>query len=468
MNDNSPFDDIDIDLNHVPELQQYNNFVNTVQYFDAEEFNSLCVDDNDLKVLHLNIRSLGSNMEDLCALLSSLNCRFDIIGITESWLCDFTESLYSIPGYSTYHSLRPAGMRGGGISVFVYEGFNVTVMQQTKISNPHIESLFLNVYQPKAKKSFVLGTVYRPPAANCNEFTNILCNVISELALRDTELILCGDFNMDLFNIDTHVPTAEFVYRLFSFSLSPVIAKPTRVTDHSATLIDNIFVDTALEYRAGIFSSDISDHFPIFIIKRNYFSIATKADAINISYRVINEGTLSHLRQILLSINLQSVTQELNNDIAFNLLSEYIYNSYNFTCPIVRKSVSAKRIKKPWITENILSCIRLRNAYSVLWKTNRLPAHFYKQYRNNVTNMIRTAKQRYYSEKFNRVKDNIKGTWKLMNNILCPSKIGRFKVASTGAIISAISFNTLTGTQESPHGLLFRDCITSRTLSSST
>ena len=51
----------------------------------------------------------------------------------------------------------------------------------------------------------------------------------------------------------------------------PVITLPTRVTDHSATLIDHIVVNTELlnrqeEITFGIISSVISDHLPNFIV----------------------------------------------------------------------------------------------------------------------------------------------------------------------------------------------------------
>ena len=52
----------------------------------------------------------------------------------------------------------------------------------------------------------------------------------------------------------------------------PVILKPTRITQHTATLIDNIFTDDieALESSSnGIIFSDISDHLPIVHV-RNY------------------------------------------------------------------------------------------------------------------------------------------------------------------------------------------------------
>ena len=71
--------------------------------------------------------------------------------------------------------------------------------------------------------------------------------------MRETELIPCGNFNIDLFNIDAHVPGAEFVYRLICLSLSSVIAKSTRVADHLATLIDNIFVDNSLDRMQDFF-----------------------------------------------------------------------------------------------------------------------------------------------------------------------------------------------------------------------
>ena len=134
-------------------------------------------------------------------------------------------------------------------------------------------------------------------------------------------------------------------------------------------------MDNSLDYRAGILLSDISDHFPSFIIQRKYFSVA---DAIHISYRVINDQTLLHLRQTLLSTDFRNITQKLDNDTSFKLLSDYVYNSYNIAYPIVKKTVSSRRMRKPWITENILACIRQRTAYSVLWKTNRFPTLFYK------------------------------------------------------------------------------------------
>ena len=74
-----------------------------------------------------------------------------------------------------------------------------------------------------------------------------------------------GDFNLDLFHYDSHHFTQEFLDSLFSHMLIPLITKPTRVTSHSATLIDNIFTNCFQQNTLnGLIPNDISDHFPVF------------------------------------------------------------------------------------------------------------------------------------------------------------------------------------------------------------
>ena len=77
-------------------------------------------------------------------------------------------------------------------------------------------------------------------------------------------------------------------------------------------------------------------------------------------------------------------------------LDKSIYDYFHASCPINIKTISSKQTKKPpWITQEILSQIRLRNSYSVLWKSNRLATGFYKRHYNYVTNTIRSAKRQY-------------------------------------------------------------------------
>ena len=77
---------------------------------------------------------------------------------------------------------------------------------------------------------------------------------------------LAGDYNIDLLKFETHLPTSDYVNCMFSQSFLPSINKPTRVTDISATLIDNSITNANLSnVILSIIYSDISDHFPIFL-----------------------------------------------------------------------------------------------------------------------------------------------------------------------------------------------------------
>ena len=55
---------------------------------------------------------------------------------------------------------------------------------------------------------------------------------------------------------------------MFQNGSIPVINKPTRVTNKSITCIDHIYINSFFNHdiSSGIIKTDISDHFPVFII----------------------------------------------------------------------------------------------------------------------------------------------------------------------------------------------------------
>ena len=62
------------------------------------------------------------------------------------------------------------------------------------------------------------------------------------------------------------------LYRTLLISLQsfyPTINEPTRITESSATLIDNILTNDLHNHTAGVLISDISDHLPVFLIIDN-------------------------------------------------------------------------------------------------------------------------------------------------------------------------------------------------------
>ena len=70
--------------------------------------------------------------------------------------------------------------------------------------------------------------------------------------ISDTSLM--GDMNYDLLDIDS-LSEDLFKDEMFSYSYSPIINHPTRITDDSATCIDHIWTNTKdCQITSGIFT----------------------------------------------------------------------------------------------------------------------------------------------------------------------------------------------------------------------
>jgi hypothetical protein len=86
---------------------------------------------------------------------------------------------------------------------------------------------------------------------------------------------LCSnrDFNINLLNCESHDGTDDFLNTMSSYFFQPYILQPTRITDDSATLIDNIYFNSIEHVTiSGNLIYNISDHLPNFFIvsKLNY------------------------------------------------------------------------------------------------------------------------------------------------------------------------------------------------------
>ena len=54
------------------------------------------------------------------------------------------------------------------------------------------------------------------------------------------DILLAGDYNINLLNYDTHSKTEEFVNQIYAHLCFPLITRPTPFSQTSSTLIDNI------------------------------------------------------------------------------------------------------------------------------------------------------------------------------------------------------------------------------------
>ena len=97
-----------------------------------------------------------------------------------------------------------------------------------------------------------------------------MTSILQKVQKENETLFIMGDFNINLYNYSSHTETNDFINLMVSNYLLPHILHPTRVTDHFATIIDNIFSNNCeLDTLSGNLLSQISDHFPQFLIIKN-------------------------------------------------------------------------------------------------------------------------------------------------------------------------------------------------------
>ena len=114
----------------------------------------------------------------------------------------------------------------------------------------------------------VAGCIYKHTKQTISDFLgNHVLPLLETLFHENKHILIIGDFNINLLNYDEK-NTANFLDTMFSYSYLPFINTPTRMTDCSKALVDNIFYNKpTLNITAGNISSVISCHLIQFFIE---------------------------------------------------------------------------------------------------------------------------------------------------------------------------------------------------------
>ena len=233
-------------------------------------------------VLHLNIRSLRKNFEDLKELYKTLNLKFSKVCFSETWADDDkleNDSLIQLPGYNVLHQIRK-NCRGGGISVFVHDSLSFKRPEKFGINSEAVESLSIKISNKKCK-NIILNRIYRPSNGDIETCENCFKNLFSKNDTVNKHNVLAGNFNLNVLDFENNKNVQNFMDYMFLYGMMPAINKPTRVTANMATAIDHIITNVIKEtgFKTEILKTSISGHFAIiltFLIceKKNF--IATK------------------------------------------------------------------------------------------------------------------------------------------------------------------------------------------------
>ena len=183
----------------MPQAQLTENS-NSCQYYDIDQFNSTIrtINNKDISLLHMNIRSLDRHWGEFISLLNSLDFNFDIIALTEIGTKNLKERTAFMKDYNFYYDV-PLKNKFGGAGILVKKELKVTERRDLKIcseADMETENVWYEITDNKNK--LIVGTVYRHPGNKNNmvKFCEKLENIISVLENNNIKCIICGDINI--------------------------------------------------------------------------------------------------------------------------------------------------------------------------------------------------------------------------------------------------------------------------------
>ena len=190
------------------------------------------------------------------------------------------------------------------------------------------------VVESKFKKQNILVvSMYRSPNTNPSKFIDQV-RKLTKISKDERKLLIIGtDQNLDLLKYTVHEPTEKLLDIMLDNGMLPSITKPTRITRHSATLIDNIYATEklVLDSESKILTDELSDHLPCLCLYRQ--KVKKAKQSIEIKYRKVN---VENLEKVKLDMSQVSLNEELDSSAYCESLHGTLKNSFDMHMP--RKS----------------------------------------------------------------------------------------------------------------------------------
>ena len=373
------------------------------------------------KIVHINIRSLPKKADQLRLILQNSN--IDIFTLSETWLHDKIDTqLIHIPGYDITRLDRkptPFKKRGGGLLIYSKKSLNVNVHQLQTTSTKDLEIQWIRIERSHAK-DILLANMYRPPTGNLSQAIKLIGKDIAALKKIKEEMVILGDFNVDYKNMKSpNYKKVKFFEK--ANSLDQVINTTTRNTQTSCSLLDIAFTNMKHIQAAGALDSFLSDHQPIFILKKKSRNEG-KTDQFfqGRSYKYYDKQKFT---QNLTNTDWSCFYDAQNPTLAWEFMYNNIKNEADKMCPI--REFKIKNTKPCWVTNELVEQMKDRDYfYNKAKRTgNEDDWNIAKIHRNQVNTNVRGARADFIKDQLRNNQGNSSKFWRSIKQIM-PNKSG--------------------------------------------
>ena len=399
---------------------------------------------DELIVFALNIRSLIKNITNLreeldsyikydLLCLNETNCSIDKLpnGINDILLEGFYEPIIQEP-------VRKTG-KGGGLAIYVnkqlcdFEKIEC-FRSYTDPDDASGEFQLIKIHNCKnTNKTKIIANFYRSPSRSVKGFLALLDNTLRGLDRHSRKHIMFfGDANIDLIKYDSDSSAQDLIDILAKYGFAQTVSKPTRVTDHSTTLIDHVYTNQIENtVSTNILTLDISDH----LATVSTFKL-TNSSHMNFKQpkhsrrktnlkesRVMNEASNAIFRELIEGESWEGVLDSNDAEEQYEKFTEIYTNHYNTAYPLktnrTRREYERENPKPwilPWLEE---ACARKQKMYHLkITSPSEENCVRYEKLFKFCDKHIDKAKKRYYHKQFEKYHDCSRKQWKIINKLL--------------------------------------------------
>jgi hypothetical protein len=171
--------------------------------------------------------------------------------------------------------------------------------------------------------------------------------------VSNNELILGGDFNLDVIKYQTCAKTSAYIDNLYSNGCIQIVSKPMRICNTAASCIDHFITNCKMDvFNTKILLSNISDHLPIFF-NTDHVKLDTKHK--NIVTRDFSENNIQRFATQLAMCDWTPISNCNDPEIAFNLFTDQFNHVHTqfFNPKTIRFNKNIHRREK-WMTVGLL------------------------------------------------------------------------------------------------------------------
>ena len=407
------------------DLDENNDNVDCCRYLEPEEVKEISKNTDNSSILHVNIVSLDKNMDKLRTLLCSLDSHPDIIAVSETRITDNNAAYRdcNLNGYQFIYDNAPPDGRAGGAGLFIKNDLDFTLRNDLKINCSECENIWVETMING--QNCICAAIYRHPRQNFTAFQREIVDKITRLEDSKQIYYLCGDINIDLIKNSTNNGIKFYFDDIIGTGCQVLIDKPTRITKNSASLVDHIYSNDALnKITPCIIVAEMSDHLPIFLKVSS--ANVNLCDQTNLSRDYSKFKKAEFLKELKTKLdNLSINNRNWDGNAKFNRfikVTNALVNKYLPLRPSTKKEI--KRRQNPWMTNAILKSIKTKNQLYFIKCKYRLQMNInrYKKHRNMLNRVIIMAKQDYYKLKLQSSANKSKAIWSVINEILSKKK----------------------------------------------